>query len=697
MNNRCIHILMHILSKDRPVKLSELQEAYRVSERTVRYDLDNIGYWLKKQKLGSLEAIYSEGITISCTQEDKKRIFELFDGKVPNDYYYSPEERQKIILLELLNTEQPVKILVLQKKLNVSRGTVIKELALVEDWLSKYKLSLIRKPNYGLEIQGEEAAKRSALLGVANDFMTTEQILAMIKQQESKPPGYNHPYKKYGICQDKMLFDIDLELLEKLLNDLQELFGVKLGDNAFVNLFTHLAVALQRIKAGKRIFIPADELLLLEDTAEFQTATAFAKLLEENFNIPIPKSEIGYITLHILGMQLQKPSEAAPDAGGGITATELLSKDSGMDYFRMAKDITYLVKKQLNAEFLDDHQLLIDLSIHLRPAAHRCRYNMPLENPLLNDIKHRYSRVFHVVKEALLMLRVKYPFDFNDHEISYIVTHFAAEIEKEKVRYRRQLNILLVCASGVGTAKILYNRLNSNFRDLNIVDTVSYLDYFKREDWDADLVISTIDIKSSKLPYIVVTPLLTEADIVKIEEYLLTNTAKAGRDSGSPAEAGEASSILGLNPHKTLRDVLTASTIRLDVSAGDWEEAFCAGADLLLRQGLIEPRYITALIDTVRSFGPYAAIAPGIALSHAKPEDGVNGLGLSFIRLSKPVSIGHPENDPIRLVFTLAPVDSYSHHKILAQLMKIFLNKKDMDIFLHSGSLEEILSCAAYV
>ena len=75
----------------------------------------------------------------------------------------------------------------------------------------------------------------------------------------------------------------------------------------------------------------------------------------------------------------------------------------------MAKDITYFVKKLLNIEFMDDHQLLIDLCTHLKPAIYRCRYNMSLANPLLDDIKRHYHRIFLIVKEALLMLKVKYP------------------------------------------------------------------------------------------------------------------------------------------------------------------------------------------------------------------------------------------------------------------------------------------------
>lgn len=733
LHSRCIHILLFVLSQDKPVKVNQIMENYKVSERTIRYDLDEIEHWLNKQNLGKLDVIYAEGITVTCTPENKTSIFELFEGKLSNDYFYSSDERQKIILLELLNTDQPITMDLLQKKLSISRGTVIKELKSVDEWLSKYKLTLARKPNYGMEIKGEESYKRSALIGIANDFMTTEQILGMIKLQDNRPVRYDYPYKKYGIRQDKMLFDIDLGLLEESLNILENLLGAQLGDNAFASLFTHLAIALQRVKAGKGIFIPVEELILLENTPEFKIAENFSSLLEKKFNTTIPKSEIGYITLHILGSQFQKPSVTSSNNISNTVDDEIsnhnlatknhLSKDHEIDYFQMAKDITYFVKKLLNIEFMDDHKLMIDLAIHLKPAIYRCRYNMSLTNPLLEDIKRYYHRIFLVVKEALLLLKVKYTLEISEHEISYIVLHFAAEIEKEKVMYCKRLNILLVCASGIGTSKMLYNRLNANFKDLNIVNTVSYLDYFKKEDWNVDLVISTINIKSSSHPCLIVNPLLIEEDIIRIEEYLLINAIKNNKDTNKPSLArtnmpqewmpndqtsglllqskkkqdNKVPSVISPEPQASIQNVLTSNTIKLDILVNNWEEAIRMGADILLKQGLIEPQYISALIATVRNFGPYIVIAPGIALSHAKPENGVLSLGLSFIRLKTPVTFGHKENDPVSLVFTLAPTDNFSHHKLLTQLMKIFLNKKDLDVLFQSSDLKDILECVSHV
>src|SRR5690606_39952565 len=73
-------------------------------------------------------------------------------------------------------------------------------------------------------------------------------------------------------------------------------------------------------------------------------------------------------------------------------------------------------------------------------------------------------------------------------------------------------------------------------------------------------------------------------------------------------------------------------------------------------------------IDMVRRHGPYVVLAPGIALPHARPEDGVVGVGVSVAVLSFPVEFGHPENDPVDVVIAFGSPDSEQHIDLLAAL-----------------------------
>ena len=108
----------------------------------------------------------------------------------------------------------------------------------------------------------------------------------------------------------------------------------------------------------------------------------------------------------------------------------------------------------------------------------------------------------------------------------------------------------------------------------------------------------------------------------------------------------------------------------VDVKAGGWREAVRAACRPLLEAGAIEERYVQRCIEIVEKEGPYVVMAPGIALAHARPEDGVKGLGLSGITLADPVPFDHPENDPVDLVFAFGSPDSKQHIGLLQSLAR---------------------------
>ncbi len=117
-----------------------------------------------------------------------------------------------------------------------------------------------------------------------------------------------------------------------------------------------------------------------------------------------------------------------------------------------------------------------------------------------------------------------------------------------------------------------------------------------------------------------------------------------------------------------LSSVMSETTIALDAEAADWREAVGLAGRLLVQAQAVEERYVEAMIRTVAELGPYVVIAPGIALPHARPEDGARRIAISFVRLRQPVSFGHAQNDPVDLIFAVAAVDSASHLKALMQL-----------------------------
>lgn len=117
-----------------------------------------------------------------------------------------------------------------------------------------------------------------------------------------------------------------------------------------------------------------------------------------------------------------------------------------------------------------------------------------------------------------------------------------------------------------------------------------------------------------------------------------------------------------------LNDLLIKDAIQAKVNASDRDDVIHRSGQLLVNAGVVEERYAAAMKHVMDEFGPYCVIAPGIALLHARPEDGVIQACLSLITLEPPIEFGHSTNDPVDIAFALGATDKESHIEALAEL-----------------------------
>jgi len=140
-----------------------------------------------------------------------------------------------------------------------------------------------------------------------------------------------------------------------------------------------------------------------------------------------------------------------------------------------------------------------------------------------------------------------------------------------------------------------------------------------------------------------------------------------------------------------LAEVLTEDTIMVKADISDWKDAIRKSGELLVKVGAADPKYIDAMIKFCEEHNAYIVIAPGIAIPHARPEDGMKKVGFSLITLKKPVEFGNPGNDPVNLVIALGAPDNKSHIKALAQLAEILMNKEAVKRIRDARTKSEIL------
>ncbi len=107
---------------------------------------------------------------------------------------------------------------------------------------------------------------------------------------------------------------------------------------------------------------------------------------------------------------------------------------------------------------------------------------------------------------------------------------------------------------------------------------------------------------------------------------------------------------------------------RSAVRVADWREAVRAACAPLVEQGAATATYPERCVAMVEEHGPYIVLAPGIALAHARPEDGVEALGVAVVTLAEPIAFGHDDNDPVDVVFAFGSPDARQHVGLLGSL-----------------------------
>lgn len=130
-------------------------------------------------------------------------------------------------------------------------------------------------------------------------------------------------------------------------------------------------------------------------------------------------------------------------------------------------------------------------------------------------------------------------------------------------------------------------------------------------------------------------------------------------------------------------------SVKLNAKASSWQEAIKIGTDLLVASGAIEPRYYDTIIQSVEKLGPYIIIAPGFAMPHARPEDGVNRTAFALVTLQEPV-IFPGESEPVAVFVTLAGSNADEHVQGLMEVTTILEDPDNLDT---GVDLEKIRRC----
>lgn len=403
----------------------------------------------------------------------------------------SSEERVSYLLNDLLNRTGWVTIDDLAGILFVSRATISEDLKTVGRHLSRFDLALERRPRYGIRVVGSELKRRLCL--AAN---VTQGMLEKTAGEPFAP---------------QMIDAIDACVREAL-----ERTGFQVNSIAYQNLLVHIAVAVERVREGCYVPMEDEQLEHIESSREFPVAQEVAHRIEGRFAVHLPAEEVAYISIHLAGRQRLFFSDDAPE-------NSLVISDEVWD---VVGEMIERVWESYRFDFRNDLELRMTLAQHVVPLSVRLKFHMRMDNPLLSDIKRRYPLAYAMGVEGASVLAEAYDAHLSEEETGYIALAFALALERQKTGNGKK-NILIICASGAGSAHLLEHRYRREFGAY--LDTVETCDVASIDHVDLsgiDYVFTTVPLgKALPVPVRQVGFFLDDADITSVRDALRSRHA----------------------------------------------------------------------------------------------------------------------------------------------------------------------------
>lgn len=649
LDSRCQEILQYLIYADRYVTVQEISREKNISRRSVYYDICKINDWLEAHDIEPIVIERKKGIFV--TEEYGGQISTLLKNMSENSMYlFSPMERVKIIICTILKRNQPVFIETFINLCQVSRNTIISDLKVVTAKLQEADLNLVYEHKDGYRIQGDVIRKRSIFFLMFADLADL--------------------YKKQIVPLD------DDEKVKEIYGRLHQIEQELEADYVSGILFS-IAVFFSSINSRR------EELVFsIRDKMEISRTKEY-KLVCKYFG-EFNEGEQYYLSLHLLGSRLQ-------------TIPINLMKSSDKEAYTLAKALVSEFSRIACIEFGDTDEIEQALFAHLKTSLYRYRYGIQLGNPMLDDIKTQYTELFEITKKACEYLEQQIGVPIPDGEVAYLTLHFGGYIEGRHT-VKRFLSILIVCPNGISTGNMLRKEVRTLIPQARKIDVISLSQY--RLDNNYDVTISTVAIDGAR-DLIIVHPILTDNDRVLILRKCMKNEDKYSPDmqvildlaKGYMTQANLdlfkadltryfASLNTKIVKQKTnygygLLNYIDENHIVITDKQIDWEQSVQFIGQKLIEENCIEPRYIDAIIEKCKHFGPYMFITDDIVLVHAKIEDGALKLGVNMGIFHEPVVFA--PNRKARIMIFLVAVDQESHLKILNDIMAIFSDRSNTD------------------
>ncbi|KYD04370.1 BglG family transcription antiterminator [Saccharococcus caldoxylosilyticus] len=679
LDGRSIHLLREVI-RNPNISSKELEKKYQLSRRQIGYSFEKINMWLRSKNMNEIERTKSGYFLIDKTLKSKLNLELNLDEEFgyENLNELSKMQRVNIILLMLLSKTEELSLVHFTSELRVSKNTAIDDLKQVKKLVNGFDLELRYSRRYGYLIEGKEFNIRKLLISTIYKILKMDRGIERVRQ----------------IAQ---LSDEEIAEFRNRIEKVEKSLNLKFTDEKIEVMPYILLLVLRRISQGMKIDSPYINYKEIADTKEYLATEEILRDFKE-----VPEEERLFITLHLLTTN--------------VHWSEGLTEETIPDLVSALDEMLILFEKNTCIFLKDRDQLLQKLLLHMKPAYYRIKYNLTEVNDMYEIVKivnRDFKELHHLVKKSIQPLVDLIGCDIPESETVYLTMLIGGWLTRQGENISKRMKAVIVCPKGVSISRLMFSTLRELFPEFIFLDSLSIRE-FQEYPIDYDIVFAPVFLETPKKFFLVnsflgyeekkrlrkqvmhelygyvpnelnvdgILEIIEKHCVIKDRKNLSKQLLEYISQDRSP-ELNYGFSTK--NPD--LCELITPSTITLRHSVNTWEEAIKIASRPLLKSNSITQQYIESMIQRCHS-DPYIVVGPNTAIPHAAPDEGVNELSMSLLRLRKGVTFATDYS--IQLVIVIAALDKDRHLRALMQLMKLVRNDHDRQQIINARSVYEV-------
>lgn len=490
MKTRTIEILHRNMTAQYPVKAEHLAADFHVSQRTIRQEVLEANIWLSSKKLPEIRTIRNKGFLLKL--ENDKQVRLETEIKEVKDGFLNRRERIFDLVLAIAYSRNPIHLNKKEEEFQISKSTLDEDMRRLRATLVSYGIEIVSYGKQGLVYKGSERSIRTMIYDFINQNLGMTDFF--MNQDAQLTPAQKIFFHYFPLVEIKKIEEI---YSNKLLKQEDDIYKKQ------ILIFT--LIWIQRIR--KHEFISAINWKNTE--IKDSSFSAFIDYMITEFQLNnVPQVERNYLRFTIETFNARDISNSIEWVQAQLLTIQLIQ----------------FVENETHIPFhLKEEALFENLYKHMAALIIRIKHAIQVMNPLKENIRTNYFPIHRAVTHFVPTIEEVIGGKILEDEIAFLVIHFStiASVIKRDLNYVYQS--VVVCNHGMATGNLLAENLKEKFPQIEITAVLSSKEIELVDKLDVDLVFSTFQLNYRNKPLLVVDPILTETNILVIEDFLKRN------------------------------------------------------------------------------------------------------------------------------------------------------------------------------